>query len=152
MRVKPDVQKYIARKYKDVNWDELDAAKDGLNSSRKAPETKLNSSSGFNSDTSEGKTAASGQIAEEGQFSEYGPGYEKLSDTAVAGPGYVAEVMLPEDDFDGIVVPGDSEEIAKETLMQMLLANDGTFIDWKPIPCIQTFKSENPEGNFLVLN
>lgn len=152
MRVKPDVQKYIARKYKDVNWDELDAAKDGLNSSRKAPETKLNSSSGFNSDSSEGKTAASGQIAEEGQFSEYGPGYEKLSDTAVAGPGYVAEVMLPEDDFDGIVVPGDSEEIAKETLMQMLLANDGTFIDWKPIPCIQTFKSENPEGNFLVLN
>lgn len=152
MRVKPDVQKYIARKYKDVNWDELDAAKDGLNSSRKTSETKLNSSSGFNSDSSEGKTAASGQIAEEGQFSEYGPGYEKLSDTAVAGPGYVAEVMLPEDDFDGIVVPGDSEEIAKETLMQMLLANDGTFIDWKPIPCIQTFKSENPEGNFLVLN
>lgn len=156
MRVKPDVQKYIARKYKDVNWDELDAAKDGLNSSRKATKEKLNSSMSLNSDTTEeateSKTAASGQIASSGDFDEYGPGYEKLSDTAVAGPGYVAEVMLPEDDFDGIVVPGDSEEIAKETLMQMLLANDGTFIDWKPIPCIQTFKSENPEGNFLVLN
>ena len=60
--------------------------------------------------------------------------------------------MLPEDNFDGIVIPGATEDEAKETLTQMLLANDGTFIDWKQIPCIQTFRSENPDGNFLVLN
>ena len=91
-------------------------------------------------------------VFEEGDFSQYAPGYEPLADTTAEGPGFVAEVMLPEDDFDGIVVPGDSADIAKETLTQMLLANDGTFIDWKPIPCIQTFKAENADKNFLVLN
>ena len=163
MRIKPDVQKYIARKYKDVNWDELDAAKaNGLNSSRTAARRRdrartLNSSMSLNSSEPTGfamtsATDASSQKTDFGETGGYGPGYEKLADTAVQGPGYVAEVMLPEDDFDGIIVPGDSEEVAKETLSQMLLANDGTFVDWKPIPCIQTFKSENPDGNFLVLN
>ena len=60
--------------------------------------------------------------------------------------------MLPEDNFDGIVVPGDSADIAKETLTQMLLANDGTFIDWKPVADIQAFKAENADKNILVLN
>lgn len=163
LRVKPDVQKYIARKYKDVDWDSLDAsASSGLNSSRTETRRRdrartLNASMRLNSSeptgfTTVGKTAASGQIAASGDFGGYGPGYERLADTAVQGPGYVAEVMLPEDDFDGIVVPGASAEVARETLNQMLLANDGTFVDWQEVPCIQTFKSENPDGNFLVLN
>lgn len=202
-KVKPDIQKYIARKYKDVNWDELDASRsdgeENLNSvtdgaqykdklkklkeafakrqrsAKKAAEgidaanesilnkaaklreaAVLNSSMGFNSNVGEpaeaGVTDAEPRVFEEGDFSQYAPGYEPLADTTAEGPGFVAEVMLPEDDFDGIVVPGDSADIAKETLTQMLLANDGTFIDWKPIPCIQTFKAENADKNFLVLN
>ena len=202
-KVKPDIQKYIARKYKDVNWDELDAScgdgeenlnagtdgaqfKDKLKklkeafakrqrSAKKAEEgidaaneailgkaaklreaAGLNSSMGFNSNVGEpaeaGVTDAEPHVFEEGDFSQYAPGYEPLAATTAEGPGFVAEVMLPEDDFDGIVVPGDSADIAKETLTQMLLANDGTFVDWKPIPCIQTFKAENADKNFLVLN
>lgn len=206
-KVKPDIQKYIARKYKDVNWDELDAScgdgeenlnagtdgaqfKDKLKklkeafakrqrSAKKAEEgidaaneailgkaaklreaAGLNSSMGFNSNMigdgdNVGEPLSSTEtphVFEEGDFSQYAPGYEPLADTTAEGPGFVAEVMLPEDDFDGIVVPGDSADIAKETLTQMLLANDGTFIDWKPIPCIQTFKAENADKNFLVLN
>lgn len=190
MKVKPDVQKYIARKYKDVNWDELDASKEELDSAKdeapdKASKLKekfkkfqksakkadksadnavdeimkaasrvqkaagLNCSISFNSNVQE--------TLEEGEpVAALGPdvestGYQMLSETTAEGPGYVAEVMLPEDDFDGVIVPGDSEEIAKETLTQMLIANDGTFVDWKAIPCIQTFKSENPNGNFVVL-
>lgn len=185
-RVKPDIQKYLARRYKDVNWEELDAScgdDETLNSSTdgvqfkdklkklketfakrqksaKTPEAGLNSSRGFNSNASGdgenvGETLSSAEtphVFEEGDFSQYAPGYEPLADTTAEGPGFVAEVMLPEDNFDGIVVPGDSADIAKETLTQMLLANDGTFIDWKPIPCIQTFKAENTAGNYLVLN
>lgn len=206
-KVKPDIQKYIARKYKDVNWDELDASRsdgeENLNSvtdsaqykdklkklkeafakrqrsAKKAAEgidaaneailnkaaklreaAVLNSSMGFNSNMigdgdNVGEPLSSSEtphVFEEGDFSQYAPGYEPLADTTAEGPGFVAEVMLPEDDFDGIVVPGDSADIAKETLTQMLLANDGTFIDWKPIPCIQTFKAENADKNFLVLN
>lgn len=206
-KVKPDIQKYIARKYKDVNWDELDASRsdgeENLNSvtdsaqykdklkklkeafakrqksAKKAEEgidaadgailgkaaklreaAGLNSSRGFNSNMigdgdNVGEPLSSSEtphVFEEGDFSQYAPGYEPLADTTAEGPGFVAEVMLPEDDFDGIVVPGDSADIAKETLTQMLLANDGTFIDWKPIPCIQTFKAENADKNFLVLN
>lgn len=206
-KVKPDIQKYIARKYKDVNWEELDAScgdgeenlnagtdgaqfKDKLKklkeafakrqrSAKKAEEgidaaneailgkaaklreaAGLNSSMGFNSNMigdgdNVGEPLSSSEtphVFEEGDFSQYAPGYEPLADTTAEGPGFVAEVMLPEDDFDGIVVPGDSADIAKETLTQMLLANDGTFIDWKPIPCIQTFKAENADKNFLVLN
>lgn len=196
-KVKPDIQKYIARKYKDVNWDELDASrgdgaqfKDKLKnlketfakrqrSAKKAEEgidaadeailgkaakireaAGLNSSMGFNSNMigdgdNVGEPLSSSEtphVFEEGDFSQYAPGYEPLADTTAEGPGFVAEVMLPEDDFDGIVVPGDSADVAKETLTQMLLANDGTFIDWKPIPCIQTFKAENADKNFLVLN
>lgn len=121
----------------------------------------LNSSLSFNSDAigdgdmvGESASADTGanKVFEEGDFAAYGLGYENLRDTQAQGPGFVAECMLPEDDFDGIVVPGDSEDIAKETLMQMLLANDGTFIDWKPVADIQAFKAENSEGNFLVLN
>jgi hypothetical protein len=201
MKVKPDIQKYIARKYKDVNWDDLDAsvnpnedvelaaskdddsvlskvkkafAKHQSNAKKnektidKATEkiekktadikktAGLNSSLSFNSDfNSSGELApesASGHIFEEGDFAPYATGYEKLADTTLQGPGFVAECMLPEDDFDGIVVPGETEEIAKETLMQMLLANDGTFVDWKPIEDIQAFKAENATGNYLVLN
>lgn len=147
-KIKPDIKKYLARKYKDVVWDDLDASiKPGLNSSLS-----------FNSNVVIGSESVSdadtNHIPEEGDFDAYGygPGYEDLRDTQAQGPAYVAEVMLPEDDFDGIVVPGESEELAKETLTQMLLANDGTFIDWTPIPCIQTFKSENPDKHFLVLN
>lgn len=206
-KVKPDIQKYIARKYKDVNWEELDASysdgEDNLNagndgvqfkdrlkklkeafakrqkSAKKAEEgidaaneailnkaaklreaAGLNSSMGFNSNMigdgdNVGEPLSSSEtphVFEEGDFSQYAPGYEPLADTTAEGPGFVAEVMLPEDDFDGIVVPGDSADVAKETLTQMLLANDGTFIDWKPIPCIQTFKAENADKNFLVLN
>lgn len=206
-KVKPDIQKYIARKYKDVNWDELDAScsdgeenlnagadgvqfKDKLKklkeafakrqrSAKKAEEgidaaneailgkaaklreaAGLNSSMGFNSNMigdgdNVGEPLSSSEtphVFEEGDFSQYAPGYEPLAATTAEGPGFVAEVMLPEDDFDGIVVPGDSADIAKETLTQMLLANDGTFVDWKPIPCIQTFKAENADKNFLVLN
>lgn len=202
-KVKPDIQKYIARKYKDVNWDELDAscsdgeenlnagadgvqfkdklkklkeafakrqrsakkAEEGIDAANEAILNKaaklreaagLNSSMGFNSNVGEpaeaGVTDAEPHVFEEGDFSQYAPGYEPLADTTAEGPGFVAEVMLPEDDFDGIVVPGDSADIAKETLTQMLLANDGTFVDWKPIPCIQTFKAENADKNFLVLN
>lgn len=202
-KVKPDIQKYIARKYKDVNWDELDASRsdgeenlnsvtDGaqykdklkklkeafakrqrsakkaaggidaaneaiLNKAAKLREAAvLNSSMGFNSNVGEPAEAdvtdAEPRVFEEGDFSQYGPGYETLAETTAEGPGFIAEVMLPEDNFDGIVVPGDSADIAKETLTQMLLANDGTFIDWKPIPCIQTFKAENADKNFLVLN
>ena len=202
-KVKPDIQKYIARKYKDVNWDELDAscsdgeenlnagadgaqfkdklrklkeafakrqrsakkAEEGIDAANEAILNKaaklreaagLNSSMGFNSNVGEpaeaGVTDAEPHVFEEGDFSQYAPGYEPLAATTAEGPGFVAEVMLPEDDFDGIVVPGDSADIAKETLTQMLLANDGTFVDWKPIPCIQTFKAENADKNFLVLN
>ena len=180
-KVKPDIQRYLARRYKNVNWEELDAScddetlnssadsaqfKDRLkkikeefakrkNSTKKA-ESGLNSSRGFNSNVGEpaaaGVTDAEPHVFEEGDFSQYAPGYEPLATTTAEGPGFVAEVMLPEDNFDGIVVPGDSADIAKETLTQMLLANDGTFIDWKPIPCIQTFKGENADKNFLVLN
>ena len=196
MKVKPDIQKYIARKYKDVNWDDLDASvipnedvelcaskdsNEGINKLKNAFAKRgkkncmnssvqkiksavanaeraagLNSSLSFNSDFSNsGELApdsASGQIFEEGSFAPYATGYEKLSDTMLQGPGFVAECMLPEDNFDGIIVPGETEEIAKETLMQMLLANDGTFIDWKPIEDIQAFKAENATGNYLVLN
>lgn len=202
-KVKPDIQKYIARKYKDVNWDELDAsrsdgeenlnsvtdgaqykdklkklkeafakrqrsakkAEEGIDAANEAILNKaaklreaavLNSSMGFNSNVGEpaeaGVTDAEPRVFEEGDFSQYAPGYEPLADTTAEGPGFIAEVMLPEDNFDGIVVPGESADIAKETLTQMLLANDGTFIDWKPIPCIQTFKAENADKNFLVLN
>lgn len=121
----------------------------------------LNSSLNFNSDAigngdmvGESATVDTGtnNVFEAGDFAAYGLGYENLRDTQAQGPGFVAECMLPEDDFDGIVVPGDSEDIAKETLMQMLLANDGTFIDWKPVSDIQAFKTENAAGNFLVLN
>lgn len=206
-KVKPDIQKYIARKYKDVNWEELDAscsdgeenlnagnddvqfkdrlkklkeaftkrqksakkAEEGIDAANEAILNKaaklreaagLNSSMGFNSNMigdgdNVGEPLSSSEtphVFEEGDFSQYAPGYEPLADTTAEGPGFVAEVMLPEDDFDGIVVPGDSADVAKETLTQMLLANDGTFIDWKPIPCIQTFKAENADKNFLVLN
>lgn len=182
LKVKPDVQKYIAKKYKDVNWDDLDASanKDEerlkklqekyskfQKSARKADKSAdnaidsimksaaklqqaagLNSSLSFNSNVKDDLETEIGVPAEVPAEST---GYQMLAETTAEGPGYVAEVMLPEDDFDGVVVPGDSEEIAKETLTQMLLANDGTFIDWKAIPCIQTFKSENPNGNFVVL-
>lgn len=182
LKVKPDVQKYIAKKYKDVNWDDLDASanKDEerlkklqekyskfQKSARKANKSAdnaidsimksaaklqqtagLNSSLSFNSNLKDDLETEIGVPAEVPAEST---GYQMLAETTAEGPGYVAEVMLPEDDFDGVVVPGDSEEIAKETLTQMLLANDGTFIDWKAIPCIQTFKSENPNGNFVVL-
>lgn len=144
MRVKPDIQKYVARRYKDVNWDDLDASADSGILSRRAKPAGLNSSLSFNSKAAIG--------TEGNPNAEYGDGYEQLSTTTAEGPGFVAEVMLPEDDFDGIVVPGETEDEAKETLTQMLLANDGTFIDWKSIPCIQTFKSENADKNFLVLN
>lgn len=186
-KVKPDVKQYIQKRYKDTNWEDLDAGKDGpgpidkLKSAfkkhqksakkadsafdkfndeayRKAAQLRqaagLNSSKGFqnlNSGISEDLEAeAPPTPVIEG--TELVPGYEMLQDTNVEGPGFVAECMLPEDDFEGIIVPGDTEEIAKETLMQMLLANDGTFVDWKPVPDIQTFKSENADGNFLVLN
>lgn len=184
-KVKPDIQKYIARKYKDVNWEELDAScgddktlnsstddvqfKDKLKNLKEAfakrqgcaKEAKeLNSSMSFNSNVIGDGDAAGEPISgpetptvfEEGDFSQYAPGYEQLADTAVEGPGFLAEVMLPEDNFDGIVVPGDSADIAKETLTQMLLANDGTFIDWKPVDDIQSFKAENAGKNILVLN
>lgn len=182
LKVKPDVQKYIAKKYKDVNWEDLDAStnKDEerlkklqekyskfQKSARKANKSAdnaidsimksaaklqqaagLNSSLSFNSNVKDDLETEIGVPAE---VPAEPTGYQMLAETTAEGPGYVAEVMLPEDDFDGVVVPGDSEEIAKETLTQMLLANDGTFIDWKAIPCIQTFKSENPNGNFVVL-
>lgn len=184
-KVKPDIQKYLARRYKDVNWEELDASCDGdetLNSSTdgtqfkdklkklkeefakrqksaKKAEAGLNSSRGFNSTVGDGnnvgETLSSSEtphVFEEGDFSQYAPGYEPLATTTAKGPGFVAEVMLPEDNFDGIVVPGDSADIAKETLTQMLLANDGTFIDWKPVDDIQAFKAENADKNILVLN
>lgn len=202
-KVKPDIQKYIARKYKDVNWDELDASRsdgeENLNSvtdgaqykdklkklkeafakrqrsAKKAAEgidaaneailnkaaklreaAVLNSSMGFNNNVGEpaeaGVTDAEPRVFEEGDFSQYGPGYETLAETTAEGPGFIAEVMLPEDNFDGIVVPGESADIAKETLTQMLLANDGTFIDWKPVTDIQAFKAENADKNILVLN
>lgn len=200
-KVKPDIQKYIARKYKDVNWDELDASRsdgeENLNSvtdgaqfkdklkklkeafakrqrsAKKAEEgidaaneailgkaAGLNSSMGFNSNMIGDGDNVGGPLSrsetphvfEEGDFSHYAPGYEPLATTTAEGPGFVAEVMLPEDNFDGIVIPGDSADIAKETLTQMLLANDGTFIDWKPVTDIQTFKAENATGNYLVLN
>ena len=200
LKVKPDIQKYITRKYKDVNWDDLDAsvnpnedvelaaskddnsvlskvkkafAKHQANSKKnektidnakekiekKAADIKkaagLNSSLSFNSGVSddlrvEESTPVQNDMGTD--FAPYSSGYEKLADTALQGPGFVAECMLPEDNFDGIVVPGETEEIAKETLMQMLLANDGTFIDWKPIEDIQAFKAENAAGNYLVLN
>lgn len=207
-RVKPDVQKYIARKYKDVNWDDLDASCDGeekLNAGDNSDTAKftdklkklqeafakrqkaaqkaeksvddatakimqraaklqeaagLNSSLSFNSNVigdgdNVGEPISSSEtphIFEEGDFSQYGPGYETLAETTAEGPGFIAEVMLPEDNFDGIVVPGESADIAKETLTQMLLANDGTFIDWKPVTDIQAFKAENADKNILVLN
>lgn len=121
----------------------------------------LNSSLSFNSNALGGvgivgepaaADTGTNRVFEEGDFAAYGLGYEDLRDTQAQGPGFVAECMLPEDNFDGIVVPGDSEDIAKETLMQMLLANDGTFIDWKPVADIQAFKAENSAGHFLVLN
>lgn len=186
MKVKPDIQKYVARKHKDVNWDDLDASLGGdesmldkLKAAFKKRQSKikqaeesagdsqirkaagLNSSLSFNSDAIGdgdmiGESATvdtkANNVFTSGDFSAYGLGYENLRDTQAQGPGFVAECMLPEDDFDGIVVPGDSEDIAKETLMQMLLANDGTFIDWKPVADIQAFKTENAAGNFLVLN
>lgn len=180
-KIKPDVEKYITRKYKDVNLDDLDASRgDDVNKldalKKKFAEYKkaagkadaaaddaqstilkkarairkaagLNSSLRLNSsETEESETPTT-----EGD-AEYGEGYEMLANTTAEGPGFVAEVMLPEDNFDGIVIPGATEEEAKEILTQMLLANDGTFVDWKKVPCIQTFKSENPEGNFVVLN
>ena len=205
-KVKPDIQKYIARKYKDVNWEELDAscgdgetlnsgedggqfkdklkklreafakrqksakkAEEGIDAANEAILNKaaklreaagLNSSMGFNSNMigdgdNVGEPLSSSEtphVSEEGDFSQYAPGYEPLATTTAEGPGFIAEVMLPEDNFDGIVVPGDSADIAKETLTQMLLANDGTFIDWKPIEDIQIFKTENSDGNYLVLN
>lgn len=204
-KVKPDIQKYIARKYKDVNWEELDAscdddetlnsgtdgvqfkdklkklretsakrqksakkAEEGINAANEAILDKaaklrkagLNSSMGFNSNMigdgdNVGELLSSSetpQVFEEGDFSQYAPGYEPLANTTAEGPGFIAEVMLPEDNFDGIVVPGDSADIAKETLTQMLLANDGTFIDWKPVDDIQAFKAENADKNILVLN
>lgn len=131
------------------------------NTARLSRAAGLNSSLSFNSNELGGGDVVSesavadispNRIFEEGDFAAYGLGYEDLRDTQAQGPGFVAECMLPEDDFDGIVVPGDSEDIAKETLMQMLLANDGTFIDWKPVADIQAFKAENSAGNFLVLN
>lgn len=159
-KIKPDIQKYIAKKYKDVNWEDLDSSDNPIEDqtlaaskkSRVASDQKLNSSAGFNQQEETLNADEPQDVEEHNEFSEYGAGYEKLADTTVEGPGYVAEVMLPEDDFDGIVVPGDSEDIAKETLMQMLLANDGTFVDWKPVADIQAFKAENGAGNFLVLN
>lgn len=204
-KVKPDIQKYIARKYKDVNWEELDAscgedetlnsgdggqfkdklkklreafakrqksakkAEEGIDAANEAILNKaaklreaagLNSSMGFNSNMigdgdNVGEPLSSSEtphVFEEGDFSQYAPGYEPLATTTAEGPGFIAEVMLPEDNFDGIVVPGDSADIAKETLTQMLLANDGTFIDWKPVDDIQTFKTENADKNILVLN
>ena len=205
-KVKPDIQKYIARKYKDVNWEELDAscgdgetlnsgdddgqfkdklkklreafakrqksakkAEEGINAANEAILNKaaklreaagLNSSMGFNSNMigdgdNVGEPLSSSEtphVFEEGDFSQYAPGYEPLATTTAEGPGFIAEVMLPEDNFDGIVVPGDSADIAKETLTQMLLANDGTFIDWKPVADIQAFKAENADKNILVLN
>lgn len=188
-KVKPDIEKYISRKYKDVNWEELDASSDGEKLTEKFSKFKkaflkqqkaskkaeddidaansailkkaarlreaagLNSSMSFNSNVGDESVSSSSEMmAETGDFNQYTSGYEPLSTTTAEGPGYVAEVMLPEDNFDGIVIPGATEDEAKETLTQMLLANDGTFIDWKQIPCIQTFKSENPDGNFLVLN
>lgn len=186
MKVKPDIQKYVARKHKDVNWDDLDASLGGdesmldkLKAAFKKRQSKikqaeesagdsqirktagLNSSLSFNSAAigdgamvGESATVDTGSntVVDGSYSSAYGLGYENLRDTQAQGPGFVAECMLPEDDFDGIVVPGDSEDIAKETLMQMLLANDGTFIDWKPVADIQAFKTENEAGNFLVLN
>lgn len=204
-KVKPDIQKYIARKYKNVNWEELDAscgdgetlnsgtdgvqfkdklkklretsakrqksankAEEGINAANEAILDKaaklrkagLNSSMGFNSNMigdgdNVGELLSSSetpQVFEEGDFSQYAPGYEPLATTTAEGPGFIAEVMLPEDNFDGIVVPGDSADIAKETLTQMLLANDGTFIDWKPVDDIQAFRAGNATGNYLVLN
>lgn len=199
-KVKPDIQKYLARKYKDVNWEELDAScgegetlnsdaagvqfKDKLKKlkedlaerQRSAKKTQrstnatdkatglrepagLNSSCGFNTNIIGSKnmniptsSSETPQVPEEGSFGQYGPGYETLTETTAKGPGFLAEVMLPEDNFDGIVVPGNSADVAKETLTQMLLANDGTFIDWKPVDDIQTFKSENADKNILVLN
>ena len=205
-RVKPDIQKYIARKYKNVNWEELDAscddnetlnsgndsaqfkdklkrlreasakrqksakkAEEGIDAANEAILNKaaklreaagLNSSMGFNSNMigdgdNVGEPLSSSEtphVFEEGDFSQYAPGYEPLATTTAEGPGFIAEVMLPEDNFDGIVVPGDSADIAKETLTQMLLANDGTFIDWKPVNDIQAFKAENADKNILVLN
>lgn len=205
-KVKPDIQKYIARKYKDVNWEELDAscgdgetlnsgddggqfkdklkklreafakrqksakkAEEGIDAANEAILNKaaklreaagLNSSMGFNSNMigdgdNVGEPLSSSEtphVFEEGDFSQYAPGYEPLATTTAEGPGFIAEVMLPEDNFDGIVVPGDSADIAKETLTQMLLANDGTFIDWKPVNDIQAFKAENSDKNILVLN
>lgn len=205
-KVKPDIQKYIARKYKDVNWEELDAscgdgetlnsgddggqfkdklkklreafakrqksakkAEEGIDAANEAILNKaaklreaagLNSSMGFNSNMigdgdNVGEPLSSSEtphVFEEGDFSQYAPGYEPLATTTAEGPGFIAEVMLPEDNFDGIVVPGDSADIAKETLTQMLLANDGTFIDWKPVNDIQAFKAENADKNILVLN
>ena len=182
LKVKPDVQKYIAKKYKDVNWDDLDASanKDEerlkklqekyskfQKSARKADKSAdnaidsimksaaklqqaagLNSSLSFNSNVKDDLETEIGVPAEVPAEST---GYQMLAQRTAEGLGYGAEAMFPEDVFDGVVVPGDSEEIAKETLTQMLLANDGTFIDWKAIPCIQTFKSENPNGNFVVL-
>lgn len=199
-KVKPDIQKYLARKYKDVNWEELDAScgdgetlnsdaagvqfKDKLKKlkedlAKRQRSTKktqrstdatdkatglrepagLNSSCGFNTNIIDSKNmnipisnSETPQVPEEGSFGQYGPGYETLTETTAKGPGFLAEVMLPEDNFDGIVVPGNSADVAKETLTQMLLANDGTFIDWKPVDDIQTFKSENADKNILVLN
>ena len=117
---------------------------------------ELRKASGLNSSLSFNKSASNVSESEdtvpEATTSEYGDGYQMLSETTAEGPGYVAEVMLPEDNFDGIIVPGDSEEIAKEILQQMLIANDGTFIDWKPVSDIQQFKAENPSGAFVVLN
>lgn len=184
-KVKPDIQKYVARKYKDVNWEELDAAcgvRETVNSTANGVQFKdkmtklketlakrqrsaqkiagLNSSRGFNCSL-EGNgdnvdeslsCSESPNTSEEGNTSQYAPGYESLANTTAEGPGFIAEVMLPEDNFDGIVVPGDSADIARETLTQMLLANDGTFIDWTPVDDIQAFKAENAAGNYLVLN
>lgn len=127
-----------------------------LNSSKKAipktkaPKRKLNSSLSLNSQTlPEEKVEVKETYTDN---SEYPEGYEQLSATTIDGPAFVAEVILPEDKFDGIVVPGDSEDEAKETLTQMLLANDGTFIDWKPIDSIQKFKTDNTDRSFVVLN
>lgn len=168
MKVKPDVKNYIARRYKDVNWDDLDASADSTCDSNFAERVSklkeavknrqqasgLNSAMSFNSNLPEDELVNDvgvGTSMEE-QAEGSSTGYEPLAETTAVGPGFVAECMLPEDDFDGIVIPGQTEEIAKETLTQMLLANDGTFIDWKPIDDIQNFKAENATGNFLVLN
>ena len=135
--------------------DDIDAANSAIlkKAARLREAAGLNSSMSFNSNVGDESVSSSSEMmAETGDFNQYTSGYEPLSTTTAEGPGYVAEVMLPEDNFDGIVIPGATEEEAKETLTQMLLANDGTFIDWKQIPCIQTFRSENPDGNFLVLN